>query len=416
MASSLKYAVPVLDLCDDAQSKCLWKHVWMIYGKLTEKNMSMKKIGVVNDSESSDPIAVGGPTNIVDKMHMHKCIRQTFIELIQEKNLQIKQLTNILIKVEELKTISSKFSEYEVAIYINKEVENSIWIVGPTIMIDAVVKCIEDKLHIFRVSINTNVKFDELKSLREKKEAHSIVDLSEKDQVICVFNNALKEDLFSVPSRYFSRDDAKQKLAKLEDNRKGTLSIKQGNDCATVQVSKTADAGFCPTQIEYLYKSKRVFFTKKQRKMAKMFLDKRKSFIENQFSVNIYEQDELFYEWIVKGEESMVEAAYKELLQIRHLPEQEKTYLIDDQIENIQLRLNTIAANSSCCVSLSSNTVILHELQTVAVDLREQIRCHRITIGGDFTVKLYKCSLPKNHWLGHNTLIMNVVHSAGQFI
>ncbi|XP_052082734.1 protein mono-ADP-ribosyltransferase PARP14-like [Mytilus californianus] len=79
----------------------------------------------------------------------------------------------------------------------------------------------------------------------------------------------------------------------------------------------------------------------------------------------------------------------------------------------MQLRVTNIADSHRCCVSLLPDKVISTKLQTKPVDLREHIRCRSITVDDGFTVKLYKCSLQNNYWLGQNTLILNVGHSAG---
>ncbi|CAC5392791.1 PARP10_14_15 [Mytilus coruscus] len=124
----------------------------------------------------------------------------------------------------------------------------------------------------------------------------------------------------------------------------------------------------------------------------KKLLSDHKTSIENQYSVNVYEQDEPLCKWTVKGEDSAVEAAYQELLNLLQMPGQDKTYIIEDKV--------TAKVTSS-------------ELRTIPVDLRKHIRCRSITVDDGLTVRLYNCSLQNNYWLGQNTLILNVEHNAG---
>ncbi|XP_052082733.1 uncharacterized protein LOC127720272 isoform X2 [Mytilus californianus] len=162
-----------------------------------------------------------------------------------------------------------------------------------------------------------------------------------------------------------------------------------------------------------MYTSKRLLVPKQKLETMKKLLSNHKSSIENQYSVNVYEQDEPLCKWTVKGEDSAVEAAYQELLNLLQMPGQDKTYIIEDKVTDLQFRVTNIANSCRCCVSLSSAKVTSSELRTIPVDLRKHIRCRSITVDDGLTVRLYNCSLQKNYWLGQNTLFLNVEHNAG---
>ncbi|VDI16361.1 Hypothetical predicted protein [Mytilus galloprovincialis] len=517
---SLRPAVHVLDLCNDQQSKCLWKHVWVNFETNIQEYLDIEKISISSDYDTSDPIAFSFGTDV----DVHTTIKKAFFELIEKENLEIRPI-ELSIEQNQIDATSKQFAQHKVGIYINEYCKNSVWVVGHTLVLDEVVKCLKDKIP--RCSITTSIyaKLDGLNISREKETTQVFVELSEEDQAIvwiydllnlecfrkdnvaishqhfglqilvpdsstkllienelkstirtsnltvscnnysfsdclyqliqrdtihafllfrlrnhkCVwFKNsqntmtlyaenqsklyeaygvikgAFKEDIIAVPSRFFSREDAKQKIANLEEKGNGKLLIKLSTDLSTVSVSRTDDFWFNPTQIEYMYTSKRLLIPNQKQKTMKKLLSNYKSFIENHYSVNVYEQDEPLCKLTVKGEDSAVEAAYQELLNLQQMLHcQDKTYIIEDKVTDLELRVKNIAESCGCRVSLSSAKVAPSEMQIIPVDLREHTRCRSITVDDGFTVKLYKCSLQNNYWLGQNTLILNVGHNAG---
>lgn len=129
--SAKPLAVGVFAFCENQQTKFLWKHVWLTFGELIKKDLIEKKIIVVMKHGSSDPIAISN-TNYVT---VQTYIRQTFTKLIQENYLQIRHVRNLSIGLEELNAMSKQCSVQDVGIYINKDCNNSIWIVGPSLII-----------------------------------------------------------------------------------------------------------------------------------------------------------------------------------------------------------------------------------------------------------------------------------------
>ncbi|XP_063410842.1 uncharacterized protein LOC134693839 [Mytilus trossulus] len=523
---SVRIAVHVLDLCNDQQTKCLWKHVWVNFGDTIEKDLHHRNISISSDYASSDPMAISYGSDDISTTDMQTRIRGTFVGLIQVNSLQIRPIIELSMKQDQIDAISKQFAQDKVGIYINDNCKNSVWVVGHTLVLDEVVKCLKEKLHPCSIRTSAYAKLDTLKSSREKEETQVFVQLSEEDQAIvwiydllnlksfkqdnvaishhhfgleilvpdintkqiienelkstitnanlavsnktysfsdclyqliqrdtihaflqfrlrkhkCVwFKNSqntvtlyaenqskinvaygvikgsFKVDIIAVPSRFFSSENAIQKITNLEEKANGKLLIKLSTDFSTVNVSRTDDYWFNLTQIEYMYTSKRLLIPKQKQETMKKLLSYYKSSIENQFSVNIYEQDDPLCKWTVKGEDSAVEAAYQELLKLQQMPGQDKTYIIDDKVTDLQLGVTNIADSCWCCVSLSSVKVHVapSELRTKPVDLRQHIRCRSITVDDGFTVKLYKCSLQNKDWLGQNTLILNVGHSAG---
>ncbi|CAC5392794.1 unnamed protein product [Mytilus coruscus] len=96
------------------------------------------------------------------------------------------------------------------------------------------------------------------------------------------------------------------------------------------------------------FTSMQVVFPRRKLKICQTLFKDRKSSIENKYSVNIYERyslNKVFCLWIVKGEESMVHAAYSELMKIKDATAKEKTYLVNEPFDYLQFQVKRVADN-----------------------------------------------------------------------
>lgn len=471
--STKALAVPIYDLCDNQQTKCLWKHVWLTFGESIQKDFTTKKIRVVMEHASSDPIAICNLTSGTEEIRT--CIRQTFTELIKEKNLQIRHV--LYLSNEELDEISKQFSVQDVGIYNNKDCNNSIWIVGPSLIIGRGLQSFEDKFDSSKLTAN-----GESNCLGQKSEIKFYVDLSEKDLAIiwihdlfkleCFTNGKIELDPHNCGFKISVPDIITKKLIKNEirsmiasenltvtmknhvskslyhmflleaEFQKSNSKVKQDlrkHNCiwfkhnpntitlyaenhhilemagCVIKKALTNDIvkeNGCITSMD-------VFIPRRKLKICKMLLKDRKSSIESKYSVKIYENSSTskwFNLWSVQGEFSLVHAACFELLKMKEAIAKEKTYLINKPLDYLRFQVKRVADKRSCCfnVTCTSNSGLSTQRNTENhVDLRTEVKCRSLTVNNGFTVKLYKCSLSQNPSLGHNTLIVNVVVSSG---